>query len=403
MPRRLPLPLGEARGEGLALALSLLLAACGGATPAATSASSAGAAAAGSAAKAPAGSSANGAGAASAKAAASAKPAGAASGPAGASAKPGAAGTGAGASGAAGSGTKIAVAYSVGSPGFWPLYMAADTGIFQKNGLDASLQLIPGAPNATAAMISGQIQFAQFGGGAAMSAAANGSDLVILAIVVPVDQFVIYGNSSVKSQADLKGKKIGVVALGGSEDNIAVRSGLTHAGIDPDKDVQILPVGQDRVSAMVNGAVQAASLTPPDTLKAEANGFHSVLDLAALHVPHLGQSSVSTRAYVTAHRDVAQAYVNSMIEGIAKLKADRTLAISVLGKRIKSDDQQAMGVAYDFYTKEIFPTYPEPKPELFQDAIDGLSKEDPKIKSFDPNKIVEPSFVKNAEAAAPTS
>ena len=382
----------------LTLALSLLLAACGGASP---GASTGPAGSGGSASTKPA--------ATAAGASASGKPAASgASGVAGstgarASAKPAAGGTSAVASGApaSGGGTKIAVAYSVGSPGFWPLYMAADTGIFQKNGLDATLKLIPGAPTATAAMISGQVQFAQFGGGAAMSAAANGSDLVILAVVVPVDQFVIYGNSSIKSPADLKGKKIGVVALGGSEDNIAVRSGLTHAGLDPDKDVQILPVGQDRVSAMVNGAVEAASLTPPDTLKAEANGFHSVLDLAALHVPHLGQSSVSTRAYVTAHKDVAQAYVNSIIEGIAKLKADRTLAISVLGKRIKSDDQQAMGVAYDFYTKEIFPTYPEPKTELFQDAIDGLSKEDPKIKSFDPNKIVEPSFVKNAEAAAP--
>ena len=374
MGSRLPRPfrVGEGQlegrlGTGLVLALSLLLAACGGAAPAP--------------------------GPASASAAAPAKPSAAA---ASAAAKPSAP-SAASSAGSAG-GTKIAVAYSVGSPGFWPLYMAADTGIFQKHGLDATLQLIPGAPTATAAMISGQVQFAQFGGGAAMSAAANGSDLVILGIVVPVDQFVIYGNNEVKTQADLKGKKIGVVALGGSEDNIAVRNGLAHVGLDPDKDVQILPVGQDRVSAMINGAIQAAALTPPDTLKAEANGFHSVLDMAALHLPHLGQSSVSTRAYVTAHPDVAQSYVDSIIEGIAKLKSDRALAISVLGKRIKSDDQKAMGVAYDFYTKEIFPTYPEPKPELFKDAITELSKEDPKLKTFDVNKIIEPSFVKKAES-----
>jgi NitT/TauT family transport system substrate-binding protein len=294
--------------------------------------------------------------------------------------------------------TKLSVAYSVASPGFWPLYMAADAGIFQKNGLDASLQLIPGAPTATAAMVAGQVQFAQFGGGAAMIAAANGSDLVILAIVVPVDQFVIYGTQDVKTSADLKGKKIGAVALGGSEDNIAVRSGLQYVGLDPDKDVTILAVGQDRVSAMVNGAVQAAALTPPDTLAAEAAGFHSVIDLAGTHLPHLGQSSVSTKSYVAAHRQVAQAYVDSIIEGIARLKSDRALAIDVLAKRIKSTDQRALGVAYDFYTKEIYPDYPEPKPDLFKDGVAELGKEDPKIKSFDVSSVIDASFVSSAQS-----
>jgi len=284
----------------------------------------------------------------------------------------------------------------VASPGFWPLYLAADSGIFQKNGLDATLQLVSGAPAAAAALTAGELQFAQFGGGAAMSAAANGSDLLMLAIVVPVDQFVIYAAPDIKTGADLKGKKLGVVALGGSEDNIAMRSGIRYLGMDPDKDVSILPVGSDRVTALVNGAVQAATLTPPDTLAVEPKGFHPVLDMAAAKLPHLGQSSIASRAYVNAHRDVAQKYVDSLIEGIAKLKRDRALAIDVLGKRIKSSDQKAMGVAYDFYTQEIFPALPDPKPELFQDAVTELSKEDPKIKTFDVSSMIDPSFVRSA-------
>jgi NitT/TauT family transport system substrate-binding protein len=362
---------------GALLALTWLLSACGGAAaPASATAVPA---------KPP----------ASASGAATAKPSPGAS--AAAAAKPSAGGSAAAASGQASTAaTIITVAYSVASPGFWPLYMAADAGIFQKNGLDATLQLVSGAPAAAAALTAGELQFAQFGGGAAMSAAANGSDLIMLAIVVPVDQFVIYAAPDIKTGADLKGKKLGVVALGGSEDNIAMRSGIRYLGMDPDKDVSILPVGSDRVTALFNGAVQAATLTPPDTLQVESKGFHSVLDMAAAKLPHLGQSSIASRAYVNSHRDLAQKYVDSLVEGIAKLKQDRTLAIDVLGKRIKSNDQKAMGVAYDFYTQEIFPALPEPKPELFQDAQTELSKEDPKIKTFDPNSLVDPSFVKSA-------
>ncbi len=339
----------------VALALSWPLAACGATAPAAPSASS------------------------------------------GTSAKPAAAGSdAASASGAPiADAAKVSAAYSVASPGFWPLYLAADTGIFQKNGLDVALQLIPGAPTAAAAMISGQIQFAQFGGGAAMSSAANGSDLMIVTVMIPVYQFVLYVAPDIKSATDLKGKKVGVVALGGSEDHISMRAGLGHLGLDPDKDVAILAVG-DRVTALLNGAIQGAVLTPPDTLNVEAKGFRPLLDLASTKLPHLGQSSVSTRAYVSAHRDVAQKYVDSLIQGIAKLKQDRALSIEVLGKRIKSDDQHAMGVAYDFYTHEIFPALPEPKPELFQDAITELGKEDAKIRTFDVNSIVDASFVRSA-------
>ena len=228
-----------------------------------------------------------------------------------------------------------------------------------------------------------------------MSAAANGSDLIILAIVVPVNQFVLDVAPAIKSTADLKGSKLGVVALDGSEDNIALRYGLRHLHLDPDKDVTILPVG-DRVTALLNGAIQGSALTPPDTLQVEAKGFHPLFDMAKANLPHLGQSSVASRAYVTAHHDVAQKYIDSLVTAIARIKQDRALSIKVLENHIKSRDEPALNVAYDFYRDEIFPSLPEPRADVFGDAVDELSKDDPKIKAFNIGAFLDPSFVKSA-------
>ena len=117
--------------------------------------------------------------------------------------------------------THILVAYNGPTVGFSPLFVGEDAGIFRKNGLDVTLQLITGAPASTAALLAGQVQFSQVGGGAAMTAAAGGADLVVLAVNSPVVASVLEAAPSIKTGADLKGKKIGLTSLAGGGDAAA--------------------------------------------------------------------------------------------------------------------------------------------------------------------------------------
>lgn len=65
-------------------------------------------------------------------------------------------------------------------------------------------------------------------------------------------------DSGVTSAADLEGKTIGVMALGSASD-LMVRGSLTEAGLDPEKDVKILPVGvgAPMAEALNSGTVDA--------------------------------------------------------------------------------------------------------------------------------------------------
>ena len=67
-------------------------------------------------------------------------------------------------------------------------------------------------------------------------------------------------------------------------------------------------------------------------------------------------------------------------------------------KAMKTDDDAAMNLTYDYYLQEVFPVVPDPKPELFADALDQLSKTNDKIKNFDLTKLIDPSFVNDARA-----
>jgi NitT/TauT family transport system substrate-binding protein len=276
-------------------------------------------------------------------------------------------------------------------------YVAVEDGIFAKHGLDVNAQLVAGGATTTAALLSGQIQIAQAGGSETLSAVANGADLVIVATLAGVYPYLFEVTPDIKTMEDVKGKKLGVSNIGGSAD-IALRVALRNAGIDPEKDVTIVPTGSaaNRTAALQSGAIQGGMAGPPDSLSVEAIGLHPILDLASQHLPSANTVVVVQRSYATANHDVVQRYVDAIIEAMIRLKKDREGTIKILEKYYQNNDDHAMGIAYDFYANEVAQVLPYPKPEQFKDAIAALSPSNPKIADVDLGKLLDTSYVQNA-------
>src|ERR1043166_1119074 len=85
--------------------------------------------------------------------------------------------------------THLTVAYSNISPTILPLWVAKETGIFDKHGLDVDLQYAASATS-VAAVLSGQMQMASVGLSEVLGAIAGGADLVIVANQVPAYTYV---------------------------------------------------------------------------------------------------------------------------------------------------------------------------------------------------------------------
>jgi NitT/TauT family transport system substrate-binding protein len=292
---------------------------------------------------------------------------------------------------------KLVVSYSNIIGDELPLWSTKEGGFFEQNALDiGDLQNIASAQGVPA-VISNNVQVAQVGGSEVLSANAEGADLVVIAQLAGVYPFVLEVSAAIKTIADLKGKKVGVSQVGSSSD-IATRAALKKMGLDPDKDVTIQPVGSaaQRTAAMLSGAIDAGVSQPPDSLAVEKAGFHVLYDLASQKLPSANTSVVVTRTFMTANKAVVQRYVDSIVQGIKKMKADRQFGIDTLKKYFKSTDDVAMAATYDFYAQLVTATQPFPKPEMFADAQSILGVKSDKVKNYDVTKMLDTTFVQSA-------
>jgi len=173
--------------------------------------------------------------------------------------------------------------------------------------------------------------------------------------------------------------------------------GLLESPSDPDKDVTIVAVGssQNRTAALKAGSIQGGLDQPPFSYQLEAQGLHSLFDMASLKLPVVNNGLVVQRSYATANRAVVQRYVDSLVQSIAALRKDKAGAIAVLKKQLQVDDEQILSKTYD-YVMQIFPSLPYPRADQLADSVRVLGATNEKVKSYEVSRMLDESFVKNA-------
>ena len=240
---------------------------------------------------------------------------------------------------------KLIVSYSNVLADYFPAYVAKEAGIFDQNFIDVDLQLIA-STTGLPALLAGQTQIAHIGGSEALTTTAGGGEVVVIANTGPVWPYQLYASADIKTPADLKGKKVAIAGVGGTFD-IGIRTMLPKLGLIPDVDVAVFSTGStaNATAALLSGGVSATLSSPPDTLKLEAAGFHSVAKMADLNLPSAATTIIVTRSYLTANKAVVQRYVDSIVQAIAKARADKAGTIAALKKYLKSDDDKAMQAA----------------------------------------------------------
>jgi NitT/TauT family transport system substrate-binding protein len=294
---------------------------------------------------------------------------------------------------------KVVAAYSNISADDWVMWYAFEKGIFKERGLDVDMQSINGGAQTSAALLANQIQVAQFGGSEALSANAAGAELVMVANMAPVYPYILYAQKQFKTVQDLKGQKIGASNKGGSSD-IATRAALKANGLDPDKDVSIQYVGShaNRTAALLNGSIAAGVDDPPEDQDLVKAGLNPVYDLNKLPASNTG--IIVQRSYLTANKDVVQAYIDATVIARSRMAKDKDGALAILTKYFNLKDQDSATHAYNFFiagTSPVTPVYPTPALEQFKDAQAILGVDNDKVKAFDVSKMIDASLVKSAQ------
>src|SRR6266536_2542657 len=159
-------------------------------------------------------------------------------------------------------------------------YIAQRAGLFEKQGLDVEIILITGGPAPVSALLNGDVDLDLRAPIAAVQAMAHGARLTFLLSQSNTLEYDIVTRPEIMDAKQLKGKRIGIIRFGGISE-LMVRYLFQKIGLDADKDIAIIQVGQARFASMEKGAIEATVLSSAESAYAKRNGFR-VLDMPTL-------------------------------------------------------------------------------------------------------------------------
>jgi NitT/TauT family transport system substrate-binding protein len=298
-------------------------------------------------------------------------------------------GSGAAASGASGpDGGTVTVSYSQVVADQLPLWIAADSGLFKKQGLNVKLTSLSGS-DGFPALISGQTQMASIGASEIVSGAASGAKVSYLATLTPVYPYQLY--AKVSNAAQLKGKRIGVTTSSGSV-YVATLLALKQLGLSQD-DVHLVPLGSvtNVNNALIAGSIDAAVSHPPASTQIEAAGYHSLLDLAKQKIPTSNVGLATTKDWAAGHKPQLKKFMTAISQAITREKSDEAYSVSELSKYLKTDDSKALHETWQYYAQEVVPSTPTPTVAQLQTSKDALAKT-PGVSGLNLSSIVDDTY-----------
>jgi len=234
----------------------------------------------------------------------------------------------------------LTVSYPLGGSTsfFW---VAQRSGSFEKYGLRVEPVYIRGGRAGVQALISGDVQIELQGALAVISAWAQGAkDLRYIAAVGNRLDYILAAHPSIKTSAELKGKRVGISQLGASTDFIA-RFALRKLGLNPEKDVTILGVGGagERWAALNAGHVQATVLQPPFTLLSRKAGLPIFVDFSKVDFEYTISGIVTTASFIRSEPATVMNFMRGLADGMDFYRDERNKdkVLRMLGEYFRSN------------------------------------------------------------------
>ena len=243
---------------------------------------------------------------------------------------------------------EIFVAHPALTFGDIPYYIAKEKNFYRDEGFQVKDLYIRGGVTASQALQAGSVHFT-LALGTGVRAALSG--MTIKAIMVYCDKpyHFLYARPDlgVRGAADLKGKRIAVTGLG-STTYYATRKVVERLGLDADRDVRILSVG-DIWPALAGGAVEAGLIRPPFTNMAEKMGMVRLGYVGdAIQMPMSGL--VTSERLIQQQPELVRRFIRGTVQGLRFFldKTNQRESITALN-RVTPMEPEVAKQTYDFY------------------------------------------------------
>jgi NitT/TauT family transport system substrate-binding protein len=274
------------------------------------------------------------------------------------------------------------------------VWVAKETGIFNKYGLEVEPIFLRGGQMATLALVAGDPPIVNIG--TVIQANLVGSNLVLVAAVENQYDQIVFARPGITKLEQLKGKNFGISGFG-SATHYAATILVNQLNFDP-KDLVLVPGGPDaeRLGALSAGKIDATFFSSSGAPVARKAGFNELLQIADLGVEVQGNGFATSRDYIKSNRDTVKSALKGFVEAIYFIYANKKEAQKVFSKYMRTNDSTVLEDSYQGYIKMI-PKKPYPTLKGIQFMLDMLAEKMPQAKNAKPEQFVDLSLLQELE------
>jgi ABC-type nitrate/sulfonate/bicarbonate transport system substrate-binding protein len=243
------------------------------------------------------------------------------------------------------------------------------------------------------ALDAGSLDVTIVGGGQALSAYLKGVEVRIIGGLVNTVPYQLWAKPEIVQLKDLKGKMIANTPPGTSL-NLAAAVLLQRAGLDPLRDVKLIAFGRLGLVAqsLFTGVVDAALLSPPETIEAKKLGLRMIIDLASARIPCMFTSVVTTRTVLEQSPVALTRFLKGLLHGLKLASTNPDMAKKTIGKNMRLSDPAVIEEVY----QRVVALY-DRLPLVPKEAIDTVIKLSPNQSNRNPYGVIDMSLLERID------
>ena len=230
---------------------------------------------------------------------------------------------------------KIRIGISTASLGFLPTVVAEKKGFYAKYGLAPEHVQIACAI-ATNALLSDDLDYAVCTG-PGISGAIKGLPIKLVATTQDKLGYLLLVKPNVQKLVDLRAKTVGISTFG-SQAYLTTVTLFRRSGMEPGKDVNLLPAGDNaaRLAAMDAGKIDAAILSSPFDIFGAKRGY-KVLLWSRDHVPLTQNVIVVTDKKLKQSPEQVKRTIKGTIEALKFIREHQEETVAIASKWLRLD------------------------------------------------------------------
>jgi NitT/TauT family transport system substrate-binding protein len=290
---------------------------------------------------------------------------------------------------------RIKIGYPAVSYNQVHIWVAKDSGLFKKQGLDAEVIFFRGGQIATQALVAGDPPIVNIG--TVVQAGLQGHDVVLIASSESAYNYSVVARPGVARIEQLKGKRLGVSGFGSASHNAALIL-FKKFNLEPNKDVAVVVAGptMERLAAVDAGRIDATILTPSEMPRARKQGLVEVYDMLDLGIEVQGNGFATSRSFIRSNREIALSALKGYVEALFYIPRNREETRRITAKYMRTTDPEVLDATYDWFVKRVSKK-PYPTLRGIQYLLDEVASKLPNAKSAKPEQFVDLSLLQQLE------